>query len=136
MEYRNIFSLNSENSECGREWFAPLVMFTCIFSSTILFMLLCHVWLCACMGSIAHQAPLSMEFSRQEYWRGDHSLLQGIFLIQGLNLAPWFREDCAMRFIFTIDVFCLFVSSFSRNLETTLAWGSVKSGYLTVTTFW
>ena len=29
--------------------------------------------------------PLSMEFSRQEYWSGCHFLLQGIFLTQGLN---------------------------------------------------
>ena len=29
--------------------------------------------------TIAHQAPLSMEFSRQEYWSGCHFLLQGIF---------------------------------------------------------
>ena len=28
------------------------------------------------------QAPVSMEFPRQEYWSG-HSLLQGIFLNQG-----------------------------------------------------
>ena len=32
-----------------------------------------------------HQAPLSMEFSRQEYWSGYHSLLQGIFPTQGWN---------------------------------------------------
>ena len=31
------------------------------------------------------QAPLSMEFSRQEYWSEGHSLLQGICLTQGLN---------------------------------------------------
>ena len=31
------------------------------------------------------QAPLSMEFSRQEYWRGCHAILQGTFLTQGLN---------------------------------------------------
>ena len=29
-----------------------------------------------------------MEFSRQECWSGLHSLLQGIFLTQGLNLGP------------------------------------------------
>ena len=29
--------------------------------------------------------PLSMEFSRQEYWSGCHFLLQGIFPTQGLN---------------------------------------------------
>ena len=33
----------------------------------------------------ACQAPLSMEFSRQEYWSGLHALLQGIFPTQGSN---------------------------------------------------
>ena len=31
------------------------------------------------------QAPLSMEFSRPEYWSGFHFLLQGIFPTQGSN---------------------------------------------------
>ena len=35
----------------------------------------------------AHQAPLSMEFSRQKYWIGSHSLLQRIFPTQGSNLG-------------------------------------------------
>ena len=51
-------------------------------------------WLCAHsvasdfrnpMDLLAHQAPLPMEFSRQEYWSGYHFLFQGIFLTQGLN---------------------------------------------------
>ena len=29
-----------------------------------------HVWLFATLWTIAHQAPLSMRFSRQEYWSG------------------------------------------------------------------
>ena len=29
-----------------------------------------HVQLCAALWTVAHQAPLSLEFSRQEYWRG------------------------------------------------------------------
>ena len=38
-------------------------------------------------GLVAHQAPLSMEFSRKEYTGvGRHSFLQGIFLTQGSNL--------------------------------------------------
>ena len=38
--------------------------------------------------TVAHQAPLPMEFSRQDYLRvGNHCLLQGIFLIQGLNIG-------------------------------------------------
>ena len=35
--------------------------------------------------TVACQAPLSMEFSRQEYWSGLHALLQGIFPTQGSN---------------------------------------------------
>ena len=33
--------------------------------------MLCHfsfVWLCGTLSTVAHQAPLSMGFSRQEYW--------------------------------------------------------------------
>ena len=36
--------------------------------------------------TVAHQAPLSMGFSRQDIGVGCHFLLQGIFLTQGLNL--------------------------------------------------
>ena len=35
--------------------------------------------------TVAHQAPLSMGFSRQEYWSGCSSLLHGIFPTQGSN---------------------------------------------------
>ena len=38
--------------------------------------------------TVARQAPLSMRFSRQEYWSGLHFLLQRIFLTQGFNLCP------------------------------------------------
>ena len=38
--------------------------------------------------TVARQAPLSMGFSRQEYWSGLHALLQGIVPAQGLNLHP------------------------------------------------
>ena len=31
---------------------------------------LSHVWLFTTPLTVAHQAPLSMEFSREEYWRG------------------------------------------------------------------
>ena len=51
--------------------------------------------LCDPIDCKACQASLSMEFSRQEYYRiCCHSLFQGIFLTQGLNpqLLPW-RAD-------------------------------------------
>ena len=45
------------------------------------------VWLFATLCTVAHQAPLSMRFFRQEYWSGVdcHFLLQGIFLTQWSN---------------------------------------------------
>ena len=59
---------------------------------------LSHVQLFATPWTVAHQAPLSTKFSRQEYWSGlhfpspgkntgagCHSLLQGIFPTQGSN---------------------------------------------------
>ena len=52
----------------------------CVFV-TQSFPTFCDPWIIAC------QAPLSMEFSRQEYWSSCHSLLLGIFLTQGSNLS-------------------------------------------------
>ena len=40
----------------------------------------------ATLWTVVHQAPLSIGFSRQEYWSGLHFLLQGIFLTQGSKL--------------------------------------------------
>ena len=37
--------------------------------------------------TVAHQTPLSMGFSRQEYWSGLPALLQGIIPTQELNLC-------------------------------------------------
>ena len=37
---------------------------------------LSHVWLFATPWTVAYQAPLSLGFSRQEYWSGVHCLLQ------------------------------------------------------------
>ena len=44
-----------------------------------------RVRLFAAPRTIAHQAPLAMEFPRQNTVVGCHSLLQEIFLIQGSN---------------------------------------------------
>ena len=45
-----------------------------------------HVQLFATLWTVAHQSPLSMVFSRQEYWNRLHALLQGIFPTEGSNL--------------------------------------------------
>ena len=50
--------------------------------------LLSRFWLFVTPWIVAHQAPLSMGFSRQEYWSGlPILLLQGIFPTQGLSLS-------------------------------------------------
>ena len=51
---------------------------------------LSRVWLFVTPWTIACQAPLPVEFSKQEYWNIQytfliHSLLQEIFLTQGSN---------------------------------------------------
>ena len=47
---------------------------------------LSHVQLFVTPWTVARQAPLSMGFSRQEYWSGCHILLQWTFSTQGSNL--------------------------------------------------
>ena len=48
--------------------------------------MLSHVQAFVIPWIVAHQAPLSTEFSRQGYWRlGCHFLLHGIFPTQGSN---------------------------------------------------
>ena len=49
---------------------------------------LSRLTLCDPAGCIAHQAPLSMGFSRQESWSELPCLLQGIFSAQESNLHP------------------------------------------------
>ena len=44
------------------------------------------VQLFATLWTEAHQVPLSMGSSRQEYWSGCHALLQEVFLTQGSTL--------------------------------------------------
>ena len=48
---------------------------------------------------VAHQAPLSMGFSRQEYWSGLPFLSPGIFLTQGPN--PYLSPALTGRFFTT-----------------------------------
>ena len=40
------------------------------------------------LWTVAHQAALSMGFSKKGHWSGLHFLLQRIFLTQGLNPSP------------------------------------------------
>ena len=60
-------------------YFGNASSFPCVLSR------LSHVRLSVTPWTVAYQAPLSMGFSRQEYWNGLPFLLQGIFPTQGLN---------------------------------------------------
>ena len=59
----------------------PMVTSMCIHASSISrFRLFATLW------TVAHQAPQSMGFFRQEYWKcSGHALLQEIVLTQGSN---------------------------------------------------
>ena len=54
-------------------------MHACLLSCFSYFRLFENPW------TVAHRAPLSVGFSRQEYWIGCHALLQRIFPTQGSN---------------------------------------------------
>ena len=45
-------------------WFQMLLISWCVLGH------FSHVWLCVTLWTVARQAPLSMGFSRQEYWSG------------------------------------------------------------------
>ena len=55
--------------------------------------MLSHVQFFATRWTVAHQAPLAMEFYQQEYWNGLPFPPLGIFLTRGSNLGlPHFRQ--------------------------------------------
>ena len=73
---------------------------------------LSHVWLFVTPWTVAHQAPLSMGFSRQEYWSGlpfpspgylpnpgikpRFPALQANSLLSELSGKPWWSEECLL----------------------------------------
>ena len=62
--------------------------------------LLSGIQLFAVLWTVACQAPLSMEFSRQNTRVGCYFLLQGIFLTQGLNphLLNWQADSSLLSY--------------------------------------
>ena len=62
-------------------------MYVCVYIYIYIYVYLLFNWYSfVILWTLAHQVPLFMGFPRQEYWSGLPFLLQGIFLIQGLNL--------------------------------------------------
>ena len=83
---------------------------------------------------VANQAPLSIEFSRQEYWRvGCHFLLQGIFPTPKLNLGllcllQWPADSSPLHHLGTLgstvvnNLSCELLEDEKWTLFTTKAW--------------
>ena len=62
-----------------------------------------HVWLCVTPWTAAHQAPLSMGFSRQEYWSGLPCPPPGDFPHPGIKPMSLINPALAGRFFATHD---------------------------------
>ena len=62
-------------------WYIWSLTLNLLFSCSVVSDSFANPW------TIARQASLFMEFSRQENWSGSHFLLQGIFPTQGSNLG-------------------------------------------------
>ena len=91
---------------CNEHWGA------CILSDhAFLQMCVCAKRLQSCLTlwAVACQAPLSMGFSRQEYWSGNHALFQGTFPTQGLNLgllySRWILYHLSHQWSFSPDTY-------------------------------
>ena len=59
------------------------------------------VWIFATLWTVAHQAPLSMEFSRQEYWSGLLFPSPGDLFNPGIKLAFLMSSALTGRFFIT-----------------------------------
>ena len=95
-----------------------------------LFCVLCansltHVWLFVNPWMVACQSPLSMGFSKQEYWSGWHFILQGIFPTQELNLHFLCLLLWQGDFFLLLSHLGMIILSFC---ELKMTWASLGSG--------
>jgi len=82
--------------------------------------LLSRVQLCVTPWTVAHQAPLSMGFPRQEYWSGCHSLFQVICPDQGSNLSlfrlvHWQVDSLLLRHLGISYRYMIYANSLQGN---------------------
>ena len=84
-----LYSIDWHNDFCPNTALSPLSLLCYNLWYWKVFILLAltltHVWLFATPWTLAPQAPLSMRFSRREYWSGLPFSSPGIFLIKGSN---------------------------------------------------
>ena len=63
-------SLKKLKSRCWQGWFLLKAAVPCLFQLLFVLSYFSHVRLLMTLWTAARQAPLSMGFSRQEYWSG------------------------------------------------------------------
>ena len=78
--------------------FAKRFLHACMLSSFSLVQLFATPW------TAAHQAPLSMEFSRQEYWSGLPFLASGIFPIASLMPPALAKGSLSLTFLLMVNL--------------------------------
>ena len=95
------------------EWVA--ISFSKAWKWKVKVKLLSHVWLLATPCTAAHQAPLSMGFSRQEYWSGLPlpSLVNGLVVPNSLMVARLKRISITLDWT-TVTNRCQNFSCFSN----------------------
>ena len=93
------------------EWVAISSSNACKWKVTV--KSLSRVWLLATPWTVAHQAPPSMGFSRQEYWVGCHCLLW----VRLLGLESWHHHLQAVRTWASCRPFPLSLDDFVYKVE-------------------
>ena len=90
---RDIWKVHSEENgageKCGVKTFIRETVWAESFRPFIVAQSRSRVRLFVTPQTVAHQAPLSMGFSRQEHWSGCHALLQGIFPPRDRTCVSW-----------------------------------------------
>ena len=92
---------------------ASIIMAVCVFSHVTKLRLFVTPW------TVAHQAPLSMEISKQEYWNGMPFPTPGDLLHQGIEQASLASPALAGRF-FTTALTGTIKSPKLENIQATL----------------
>ena len=102
--------------KCTARWFWYIYIYICtsihiytyisdVYINTRKWML-SHIWLFVTPWAVACQAPLSMGFSRQEYWNGLPFLPPRDFLNTGIETQPLISPEWAWGFFTTTWFSC------------------------------
>ena len=87
--------LSTEHLLCARS----SAIRTCVYTK-----LLSRIRLLATLWTVAHQTPLSMEFSRQEYWSGQPFPSPGDLSDPGIESVPFMSPVLAGGFFTTSSI--------------------------------